>query len=78
MITRCCKWLCHKYSNDEKLDASHLGVIAGLYLSLVVKNDNGSVFTPECKLNAGCDPAHPRYARNRILAPDDFLRTLCA
>lgn len=47
MITRCCKRLCHKYSNDEKLDASHLGVIAGLYLSLVVKNDNGSVFTPE-------------------------------
>lgn len=47
MITRCCKRLCHKYSNDKKLDASHLGVIAGLYLSLVVKNDNGNVFTPE-------------------------------
>lgn len=34
MITRCCKWCCHKYCNDEKLDASHLRVAAGLHLSL--------------------------------------------
>lgn len=50
MITRCCKWWCHKYSGDEKWDAGHLGVAAGLQLSLGVKNDDGSAPTPECEL----------------------------
>ena len=79
MITRCCKWLCHKYSNDEKLDASRLGVIAGLHLSLVVKNDNGSVFTPE---SASLPLAVILHALGvpgtAILAPNDFLKILCA
>lgn len=78
MITRCCKWLCHKYSNDEKLDASHLRVIAGLHLSLVVKNDNGSVFTPEsASLPLAVILHTPGVPETAILALNDFLKTLC-
>lgn len=79
MITRCCKWLCHKYSNDEKLDAIHLGVIAGLNLSFVVKNDNGSVFTPESASWPLAVILHmPGVPETAILALNDFLTTLCA
>lgn len=78
MITRCCKWLCHKYSNDEKLDASHLRVIAGLHLSLVVKNDNGNVFTPESASFPLAAILHtPGMPGTAILAPNDFLKTFC-
>lgn len=78
MITRCCKWLCHKYANDEKLDASHLEVIAGLHLSLV-KYDNGSVFTPESASLLLAMILHtPGVPGTAILAPNDFLKTLCA
>lgn len=76
MITRCCKWLCHEHSNDEKLDTSHLGVIAGLHLSLV-KNDNGSVFTPEsASLLLAVILHSPGVPGTAILALSDFLRTL--
>lgn len=78
MITRCCKWLCHKYSNDEKLDARHLGVIASLHLFLV-KNDNGSVFTLEsASLPLAVILHTPGVPGTAILAPNDFLKTLCA
>lgn len=78
MITRCCKWLCHKYSSDEKLDASHLGIIAGLHLPLLVKNDNGSVFTPEsASLPLAVILYTPGVPGTAILAPNDFLKTLC-
>lgn len=77
MITRCCKWLCHKHSNDEKLDTSHLGVIAGLHLFLVVKNDNGSVFTPEsASLLLAVILHSPGVPETAIRALNDFLKSL--
>ena len=79
MITRCCKWLCHKYSSDEKLHASHLRVIAGLHLSLVVKNGNESVFTPEsASLPLAVILHTPGMPGTAIPALNDFLKILCA
>lgn len=79
MITRCCKWLCHKYSNDEKSGATHLGVIARLHLSLVVKNYNGSIFTPKsASLPLAVILHTPGVPGTAILAPNDFRKTLHA
>lgn len=73
MITRCCKWCCHKYCNDEKLDASHLGVVAGLHLSPFAEMIM-ELYLPESagKLAAGYDPTYPGVPGTAILALNDF------